>query len=253
MWQYSPEYDPVPKDLNATPEDVKAWLRGEEFVWDGTKHIPDFKRDCIKYWQECLKLSRRLVQIFALSLDLPETYFDEMTTYPGADGVLNFYPGMSPEEASTSQDVGIGSHTDLQCFTLLWQDSLGGLQVLKRDGQWIKAPPIPGTFVVNIGDYLMRLTNDRFQSTVHRVYNRSTHDRISMPFFFGFNFNLKCGVLPSCTSAENPPRYEPISCGDVSESFPGEGGVPYVNRQQWCQLRFRSVENAAVEAKEKER
>ena len=87
---------------------------------------------------------------------------------------------MSAEQAATSQDVGIGSHTDLQCFTLLWQDMLGGLQVLTKEGQWIKASPIQDTFVVNIGDYLMRLSNDQFKSTVHRVYNKSTVDRYGM-------------------------------------------------------------------------
>ena len=91
--------------------------------------------------------------------------------------MFNFYPAMSVEEAARSQDIGIGSHTDLQCFTLLWQDMNGGLQVLNPEGEWIKASPLEGTFVVNIGDYLMRLTNDRLKSTVHRVFNRSTVDR----------------------------------------------------------------------------
>ncbi len=214
-WRYRPEYDPDQKDPATVPEEVKPYIRGEEYVWDGTTHLPGFKDGCITYWQSCLTLSRRLVKIFALCLDLPEDYFDALTTYPGSDGVFNFYPAMTEEEAAMSQDVGLGSHTDLQCFTLLWQDMIGGLQVLNKDGQWIKASPIKDTIVVNIGDYLMRLSNDRFKSTVHRVYNRSTVDRYSMPFFFGFNFNEKCGVLPSCTDENNPPKYEAISCGDV--------------------------------------
>jgi len=183
-------------------------------------HLPGFKDASIAYWQACLTLARRLVRIFALALDLNEDYFDSVTTYPGSDGVYNYYPAMTPEQAAQTTDVGLGSHTDLQCFTLLWQDMLGGLQVLNKDGQWIKATPVEGTFVVNIGDFLMRLSNDRFKSTVHRVFNKSTTDRISMPFFFGFNFNETCGVLPSCTDEKNPPKYRPISCGE------------------WCQLRF---------------
>lgn len=220
MWFYDPANDPLKKDLDATPPDVQAGLKCESRVWEGTAHLEGYHQACINYWQECLKLARRMVRIFALCLDLPEDYFDSVTTYPGADGVFNFYPAMTPEQASSSQDIGIGSHTDLQCFTLLWQDQNGGLQVLNNEGQWIKASPVAGTFVVNIADFLQRLSNDRFKSTVHRVYNRSTVDRLSMPFFFGFNFNEKCGVLPSCTSAENPAKYEPISCGE------------------WCQLRF---------------
>jgi len=206
-WRYAPQYDPEGRDPDAVPEEVKPYIRGEEFVWEGTSHLPGFKEGCITYWQECLKLARRLVKIFALCLDLQEDYFDSVTTYPGSDSVLNFYPAMTPEEAQDSDDVGLGSHTDLQCFTLLWQDMVGGLQVLTKDGQWIKASPIKDTIVVNIGDYLMRLSNDRFK-------------------FFGFNFNEKCGVLPTCTDENNPPKYEPISCGD------------------WCQLRFQQMDDA---------
>jgi isopenicillin N synthase-like dioxygenase len=141
-----------------------------------------------------------------------------------SDAVFNYYPANpAPPSSASTPDVGLGSHTDLQCFTLLWQDSVGGLQVLTKEGEWIKVPPRPGTFVCNIGDFLMRLSNDRFKSTVHRVFNHAEVDRYSMPFFFGFNFDEKCGVLPSCSSAENPPKYEPISCGEVGTNFQKEG------------------------------
>lgn len=219
-WRYSPQYDPDTKDLNAIPEEVKPWIRGEEFVWEGTSQLPEFKDEVIAYWASCLILARKLVRVFALSLDLDEDYFDSRTTYPGADGVFNYYP-VTTEEEIAKNSVGLGSHTDLQLFTLLWQDMVGGLQVLNRDGQWIKATPVEGTIVVNIGDFMMRLCNDTYKSTVHRVYNRSKVERISMPFFFGLNFNCVEGVVPSCTSETNPPKYEPISCGD------------------WCQLRFK--------------
>lgn len=89
-WRYDPKYDPDPKDPGAVPEDIRPWIRGEDFVWDKTSHIPGFKRDLIAYWQECLKLARRMIRVFALALDLPETYFDDIVTYPGADGVLNY-------------------------------------------------------------------------------------------------------------------------------------------------------------------
>ncbi|TIA29030.1 Clavaminate synthase-like protein, partial [Aureobasidium pullulans] len=229
-WRYDAQYDPDPKDLSAIPAEVAAHLRGEEFVWEGTSNLPNFKTDILTYWQSGVKLARRLIQSFALALDLPENHFDKLTTYPGSDGVLNFYEANTPAEiaamnsSSKSGDVGLGSHTDLQCFTLLWQDEVGGLQILTPEGQWIMAQPIPGTLVVNIGDYLMRLTNDKFKSTVHRVFNRSTFDRISMPFFFGFNFNEKCGVLPTCIDESNPPKYEPISCAE------------------WTQLRFKQTQ-----------
>jgi hypothetical protein len=109
-WRYDPKYDPDAKDPDAVPEDIKPWIRGEDFVWEGTKHIPGFKSDMIAYWQECLKLARRMIQIFALALDLPETYFDGITTYPGADGVLN-YCGLPRHHLGGAEGV-LRSRTD---------------------------------------------------------------------------------------------------------------------------------------------
>ncbi|KAI0397323.1 hypothetical protein F5Y17DRAFT_464766 [Xylariaceae sp. FL0594] len=214
-FRYSPELDPEhPMDISAIPAEVRPWIRGEDFVWEGTKHLLGFKEDCLAYWGSCLILARKLVRMFALSLDLEEDYWDDKVTFPGADGVFNYYPTRSKEEVENNF-VGLGSHTDLQLFTLLWQDNIGGLQILTREGQWIKAS---GTLVVNIGDFMMRLCNDIYKSTVHRVTNESTEERVSMPFFFGLNFNCVEGVVPSCTSESNPARYEPISCGDCTSS-----------------------------------
>ncbi|KAH8652523.1 hypothetical protein BX600DRAFT_96611 [Xylariales sp. PMI_506] len=221
-FRYSPELDPDhPMPLSEVPEEARPWIRGEDFVWEGTAHLPGFKEDCVAYWASCLTLARRLVKCFALSLDLPEDYWDSKVTHPGADSVFNYYRPRSDEEVKGGY-VGLGSHTDLQLFTLLWQDNIGGLQVLTKEGQWIKAPPIEGTIVVNIGDYLMRLSNDTYKSTVHRVTNESRLERVSMPFFFGLNFNCVESVIPSCVTEANPAKYEPISCGD------------------WCQMRFKN-------------
>ena len=222
QWKYEPKLDPDTKDLSKVPEEVKQWIRGEDFVWEGTSHLPDFQKDLLSYWSSTLTLARQMMKIFAICLELPEDYFNPLLTYPGADGVLNYYPGLPADLVNDKGpiDVGLGAHTDLQCLTLLWQDQVGGLQVLNNEGEWLKASPIPGTFVVNIGDFLMRMSNGKLKSTVHRVYNRTTQDRLSMPFFLGFNFNEVCSVLPTCTDKENPPRYEPISCGEVRSILP---------------------------------
>lgn len=234
-WQYSPNLDPLydhlpkPIDLDTIPAAVREYIRAEDHIWEGTLGVPGFKDDAIAYYGSVLSLARRLTKIFALALDLDENYFDALTTYPGADLAFNLYPPVAadiakiPSGKSMSHEVGLGSHTDTQCFTILWQDMIGGLLVLNRSGEWIKASPIPGTFVVNIGDFLMRMTNDRWLSTVHRVeVNTTPEPRISMPLFFGFNFNEPIGVLPSCTSESEPPKYEPLRIGDVSISASNE-------------------------------
>ena len=102
------------KDLKAIPEDVKPWIRGEEFIWAGTSPLPGFEDEALGYWATCLTLARELVKVFALSLHLEEDYFDSRTTYPGADGLFNSYPPTTKEEERKNNAVGLGSHTDLQ-------------------------------------------------------------------------------------------------------------------------------------------
>lgn len=219
-------------DLDTIPAEIREFLRIEpdgppgheedRFPWSVTKAtVPHFKPAVIAYWRACLRLARALVRTFALSLELDETFFDAKFSHPDAALALNYYPSLpspspdSPptETSSSSPDaVSIGSHTDFQLFTILWQDAVGGLQVLNRQGQWINARPIEGTFVVNIADYLQRITNDRYQSTVHRAVNNSGKERVSMPFFFGFNLNESCGVLDSCVSEDGVRRYEEVGC-----------------------------------------
>ncbi|CAK7208532.1 hypothetical protein SCUCBS95973_000134 [Sporothrix curviconia] len=193
--------------------------QGSDWVWDKTRYLGGFKEDTVAWWRGCLELSRGLVRLFALALDLDEMYFDNITTHPGSDGLYICYPGAPETTTKKSLDVGIGSHTDMQCFTLLWQDDNGGLEVLlpqtKTPGsyEWVGATPKRGTLVVNIADFLQRLSNDRFRSTVHRVYNRQSGPRYSMPFFFGFNYDAECAVVPTCVDETHPAKYAPISCG----------------------------------------
>ncbi|GJD05249.1 2OG-Fe(II) oxygenase [Colletotrichum higginsianum] len=226
-WTYDPRYDTDITDVGAIPERVRRFLRMEDFHWDGTSNMPHFKKAIIRYWQSCLKLARVLVRAFALSLELPEDFFDAKFAYPDAALALNYYPPLPKPagnaESDTNTQVSIGSHTDFQLFTILWQDAVGGLQVLNRQGQWIRAAPIPGTFVVNIADYLQRITNDLYVSTVHRAQNLSGEERISMPFFFGFGLHESCGVLETCVEDGGRPKYDEIGC------------------EEWVQRRARAM------------
>jgi isopenicillin N synthase-like dioxygenase len=123
---------------------------------------------------------------------------------------LLHYP---PQVANDPEALGIGAHTDIECFTILCQGNVPALQILNPSGEWIYAPPIPGTFVVNIGDMLARWTNDRFMSTVHRVWNITGQERYSIPFFFEANYDAVISTLDSCLKGGQT-KYEPVLAGD---------------------------------------
>lgn len=170
-----------------------------------------FKEHVAAYYGEVLGLARRLVRLFALVLGLPRNHFDSVITRPGAMLRLLKYPAQDP---SKSDAFGIGAHTDIECFTILCQGTQPALQVLNIEGAWIEAPPIPGTFVVNIGDMLARWSNDVFISTVHRVLNVTGHERFSVPFFFGVNYDAMIEPLETCIKEGQTAAYEPVQAGD---------------------------------------
>jgi isopenicillin N synthase-like dioxygenase len=127
-------------------------------------------------------------------------------------GLLRYRP--HPADAKPNQ-LGAGAHTDWGAVTLLAQDTLGGLEVRNVDAEWIRATPIPGTFVVNLGDLMQRWTNGIYLSNMHRVKNNSsTQDRYSMPFFYGPRPDSRIECMPTCTDAENPPKFPPCTAAE---------------------------------------
>lgn len=172
---------------------------------------PNFKHTVAGYYAEILALARRMIKLFAEVLLLPPDFFDSLVSTPGAMGRMIHYP---PQPASNPEALGIGAHTDIECFTILCQGTVPALQILNVNGEWIQAPPVPGTFVVNIGDMLARWTNDRFISTVHRVWNITGQERYSIPFFFGVNYDATIKTLDSCLDEGQRSKYEPVLAGD---------------------------------------
>ena len=180
-------------------------------VWPD--ELPEFCRHVYRSFEEVLALGHRMFELFALGLGMPKDYFQPFITKPMAQLRLIHYPSTGTKEA-----MGIGPHTDYETFTILWQDA-AGLQVQNRRGQWIEAPPIPGTFLVNIGDMFQRWTNDLFVSTPHRVINTSGRRRYSLAMFLGTNHDCVVECLETCTSSEHPPNYPPTHAGLWTENM----------------------------------
>jgi len=153
-------------------------------------NILHFRETVLEYLKVMTQLSHYLMQGISLSLGLEANYFYDRYT---ADPLILFRIFNYPPH-SESFAWGVGEHTDYGLLTILKQDDSGGLQVKSKSG-WIEAPPIPNSFVCNIGDMLERLTGGLYRSTPHRVKNGSGGDRLSFPFFFDPNFNAELHPL----------------------------------------------------------
>ncbi len=150
-----------------------------------------FKETVLEYLSAMTALGHQIMCAIALSLELEAEYFSRQYT---TDPLILFRIFNYPVSTNDQSLWGVGEHTDYGLLTILKQDSAGGLQVKTPSG-WIEAPPIPNSFVCNIGDMLDRLTNGYYCSTPHRVRNDSGHDRLSFPFFFDPNWNAKIQPL----------------------------------------------------------
>lgn len=214
-WGYEAGLDPTGGDGKYVEIDGSS--DGSKNQWPSEEDLPGFYKGIAQYYAQVLQLSRHLCRLFALSLALPEEFFEPMITHPGGIArLIHYKPSSNPKplsELNEDEEIGLGAHSDYECFTLLLQDSNPGLEILSPDGHWISAQPVEGGIVVNVGDFLMRWTNDKYKSTVHRVVNRTAKERYSIPLFFSINYDEIVETLPSCITEENPAKYPPIAAG----------------------------------------
>jgi len=169
----------------------------------------------LAFYDSCIELANTVLQAYALALELPEDFF--ITRHNQQNHTLRLLHYPSLQIPPKPGQVRAGEHSDYGSITLLFQDDVGGLEVQTAYGEWIAAPAIPDTVVVNTGDLMQRWTNDMFCSTKHRVMipsdNRVNQSRYSMAFFCHPNDDTEIACLESCQK-EQSPIYPPMLAGE---------------------------------------
>ena len=185
-------------------------------VWpEGWQQGDAFKAAYSEYFAAMSDLSQSLMRIFALALDMPETFFDDKIDRHISMFRTLSYPPLT--EAALPGQLRASAHSDYGSLTIVLPDG-PGLQVT-HEGRWIDVPHVPGGFVVNLGDLMMQWTNDRWVSTLHRVVNppldsTDNRRRQSLVFFHQPNYDAMITCLPGCKPAGQADKYAPISSGD---------------------------------------
>jgi isopenicillin N synthase-like dioxygenase len=196
-------------DRDRSPDDP-AVREGKRFrevnKWpDG---LPGFRERAMAYYARLEAFAKSLLPMFATALDLLPDWFDAAFGDAQCTLRLSHYPPTSYED----NQFGIAPHTDSSFLTILPQSELEGLYVRPAGRGWMKAPRIPGSFVINSGDMCKRWTNDRFLSTEHLAINPSSdRHRYAVPFFFAPNIYWPIRCVPTCCDAANPPRYPEVT------------------------------------------
>lgn len=179
------------------------------------KELKDFNHVGMEAYRMIEKTGIYVLRALALYIGLEETYFDHWAS--NGNSILRpiHYPPITEEPEGA---VRAGAHGDINLITLLMGASSGGLQVKRKDGEWIDAIPKKDELVINVGDMLERLTNNKLRSTIHRVVNPPKEEwdkpRYSIPFFMHPRSEMKLNCLEECIDREHPKQYEDITAGD---------------------------------------
>ncbi len=189
-------------------------LRGRNQWPEG---MPDLRGDMMAYFDALGAMCSRMLPVFAMALDMPADFFAPLFgEEPHANLRFLHYP---PQDRGEDNLFGQAPHTDNSFMTALARTDVPGLAVRLPSGEWFPPPLIPGTFLINLGNIMRRWSNDRFLSTPHGVLNDSGADRYSIAYFYSPDPDSVIECLPSCVSADNPPRYPPAVYRDLILDF----------------------------------
>ena len=206
-WHECVDFGPNPKDSNI--DDAQKLIGPNQ--WPGNKNR--FKKILKKHMALMSELGKIITQGLSISLGLPKNYFWPFMNESHNYMRVSKYPPILNDQDKVSGD-GIGSHIDYGFLTILLQDKVQGLEIKDSDGQWFKAPIIPGTFLINIGHMIQRWTNDYYRATVHRVVSPRDKPRLSVPFFFEPNYDTVIEPIGKFCTDSNPIKYSPLHFGD---------------------------------------
>lgn len=173
--------------------------------------LPDLEPAAMDYFRQAHEVAHHLMRGFALGLGLEESFFLKTASQPLSRASFVYYPAQ-PEDMGADQ-FGVGPHTDFGVLTVLCQDAVGGLQVEDINGEWLQAPPVEGTLVVNVADLLARWTGGAYKSTPHRVVNSSGKERLSLVLAFDPNPETMIDAQ-DIYGADHLPVEDAITCGD---------------------------------------
>jgi len=174
--------------------------------------LPGFREAWQAYFDEGYEAVRRLQRGVALALELDPNFFEDQPGEPMLHLRMLHYPPSFKVPVAPGR-FGCGAHTDYGSITVLSDDGVGGLQVRRRDGEWIDVVVPEGHLVVNLGDLLAIWTNDRYVSNPHRVINPPDVDRYSIPLFVTPPFHLSIEALPTCVEPGEVAKHAPMVSG----------------------------------------
>jgi isopenicillin N synthase-like dioxygenase len=197
-------------------------------IWPENE-IPEYQAIALEAYRTIEQAGQQMLKAIALYLGLEENYFDEKVH--NGNSILrpiHYFPIDNPDEVPDDA-VRAAEHGDINLITLLMGASADGLQVLRKDGGWIPITALPDQLVVNVGDMLERLTNNKLKSTIHRVVNppkdQLKTSRYSIPFFMHPRSDMKLNCLDSCIDDDNPKSYPDISAGEFLSQRLAEIGL----------------------------
>jgi len=196
-------------------------LTMDDNQWLDDTVIPGFRQASQVYADAMVTLGKQLLPIFAKALDMPKDFFEQAFVDPFFRLRMTHYPTI--DTPVSNDEFGIAPHVDTSFCTILIQDQPGLSIFSEQRNVWLDVPMIKDAFIVNTGELLRQWSNDRFLSVKHFVNtNSSGVSRYSIPFFFNANSDYKMHCIPSCCSAEKPPKYPGISYNESQAVAQGE-------------------------------